>query len=244
METATMAKKTVVTLEVSALGTADRFTVSVPTTTEPAEAADVAREAIEYVADKGRRALGFLTEDQVLQQREHLEALAASMGGAGMDEPAEGPDDAPEAETEISHGQFWAAIENLAMTLRESGSDQRNYYPMSAALEIVQAELQRTASEPEDKAFADLAEKFGFDASATESYGGPRLSARVARNSLKMVAATYSSGSFPVDGVLEDVRAELNRQVEAGHVVQDTEAEAVPVEDVAAEDVAAEDGKA
>ena len=239
-----MAKKTVVTLEVSALGTADRFTVSVPTTTEPAEAADVAREAIEYVADKGRRALGFLTEDQVLQQREHLEALAASMGGAGMDEPAEGPDDAPEAETEISHGQFWAAIENLAMTLRESGSDQRNYYPMSAALEIVQAELQRTASEPEEQALAGLEAKYGILQEDTEFYGGPRLSAYVVRQSLLRLAQSHSSGSFPVDGVVETVRAELNRQVEAGNVVQDTEAEAEPVEDVPLDGPTVEDGKA
>lgn len=236
-----MAKKTVVTLEVSALGTADRFSVTVPSSTEPGEAASTAHEAIDYVADKARRALGFLTEDQVLQQREHLEALAASMGGAGMDEPAEGPDDAPDAEPEITHAQFWAAIENLASTMRESGSDHRNYYPMSAALAIVQAELQRTANEPEDQALAALEAKFGILLGDTEFYGGPRLSAKTVRFALHKSAGFHSSGSFPVDGVVETVRTELNRQVEAGNVVQYTEAEA---EDVAVEDVAAEDGKA
>lgn len=162
-----MAKKTVVTLEVSALGTADRFSVTVPSSTEPGEAASTAHEAIDYVADKARRALGFLTEDQVLQQREHLEALAASMGG-GADQNVQA-EPMPEAEQEITHAQFWAAIENLASTMRESGSDHRNYYPMSAALAIVQAELQRTANEPEDQALAALEAKFGILLGDTEA---------------------------------------------------------------------------
>lgn len=234
-----MAKKTVVTLEVSALGTADRFSVTVPSSTEPGEAATTAHEAIDYVADKARRALGFLTEDQVQQQREHLEALAASMGG-GADQNVQA-EPMPDAEQEITHAQFWAAIENLASTMRESGSDHRNYYPMSAALEIVQAELQRTANEPEDQALAALEAKFGILLGDTEFYGGQRLPAYVVRQSLLQLAQSHSIGSFPVDGVVETVRDELNHQVEAGNAVQDTEAEA---EDVAAEDAPDEDGKA
>lgn len=226
-----MAKKTVVTLEVSALGTADRFSVTVPSSTEPAEAASTAHEAIDYVADKARRALGFLTEDQVLQQREHLEALAASMGG-GADQNVQA-EPMPDAEPEITHAEFLRAAENLAANLRDAGAEASIRYPLSAALEIVQAELQRTADEPEEQAVGSVEVKFS-----------PTLPAGKVRFALRRAANQHASGTFTVEGVAKTVRTELNRQAAVFEASQIPEAEAVLAEDAPAEDAPAEDDNA
>lgn len=244
-----MPKKTTINLEIIMPTTSDIFSASIPCSGDPQESALDAQTALAYVADKARRSLGFLTEDQLMQQREHLEALAASMRGA--EQSNGGLEAESDAVPMLTHAQFCQALENLLTDMRISGVEDSMPYRLDSALDIVRAEFVRVLAETEgeseiEQAGEDLESKFGILQPDTEFYGGPRLAAETVRFTLHKAAGFHGSGSFPVDGVVETVRAELNRQVEAGNVVTDNEAEGGPVPEDApaldgAFDVPAED---
>lgn len=136
-----MAKKITVNLEIVTPETTDYFSATLACPADHSEAAETASSALAYVADKGRRALGFLTETQIQQQREQLESLANAMGGQSEEQS--------DAEPEVTHYLFRQAMENMAADLALSGVENSMRYPLHAALDMVRAEFVRVLAEAE-----------------------------------------------------------------------------------------------
>ena len=157
-----MAKKITVNLEIVTPETTDYFSATIACPADHSEAAENASSALAYVADKGRRALGFLTETQIQQQREQLESLANAMGGQSEEQC--------DAEPEVTHYLFRQAMENMAADQALSGVENSMRYPLHAALDMVRAEFVRVLAEAEGRPMPEDAPALddAFDVPAEE----------------------------------------------------------------------------
>jgi len=144
--------QTSVRLDISGPGFSDSYTVAPDMTADsPAEAAEELAAMIDFVAGKGKRALGFNTAEQTEEEQlQHLVNTISEHGGSvqvgnvkmTQCDTYGNPTNECEDARVLADFEVVQALENLAATLEESGMTDGKFTRRAVA-QIVDAELTR-----------------------------------------------------------------------------------------------------